>query len=91
MTNNTTKDEILALFPDNADNEISAADIRVYINAIFEKEEKIIKIDNLVNLAANNTNIYEGSLVIFYNDTNNQGLYLSIVNQPELLSELIKI
>ena len=90
MTNNTTKNDILELFPDNATNDISAADMRVYIEAIFEKEEKIIKIALVSDLAAN-TNIYEGSLVVIYNDGDNSGLYLSIINQPNSITHLIKI
>lgn len=92
MTNNTIRDEILGLFDDNANNEISAADMRTYINAIFaSKEEIVTKISTATDLAANNTNIYEGSLIIVYNDGVNTGLYLSPVNQPTDITELIKI
>ena len=92
MTNNTIKDQVLALFQDNNDNEISAADMRVYIEAIFNsKEEVITKIALASDLASNKDGIYEGSLVIIYNDGNNSGLYLSTINQPTLLSDLIKI
>ena len=89
MTNNTTKDQILALFEDNFDNEISAADMRVYIEAIFEKEEKIIKVPNIGSISAH-INIYEGSLVIIYQGID-KGLYLSIINQPQVIGDLIKI
>lgn len=93
MTNNTIKDQVLSLFHDNSNNEISAADMRVYIEAIFNsKEEKIVKINALANLAANNSKIYEGTLVIIYGDeASYNGVYLSKVNQPTLILDLIKI
>ena len=91
MTNNTIKDQVLALFQDNANNDISAADMRVYIEAIFaSKEEIIVKVATELDLPTNNTNIYEGSLVVIYNDTTN-GLYLSTINQLTSIGDLIKI
>lgn len=90
-SSNTLKNTILALFQDNVDNEISAADMRTFIEAIFEKEETIIKIATEADLVPNNTNIYEGTLVAIYNEPTNQGLWLSTVNQPTLISELIKL
>jgi len=94
MSNNDLKDQILALFPDNNNYEITAADMRIYIEAIFgDKEVVIIKIRNLSDLPANNSNIYEGSLVVIYSDVNsdNIGLYLSKVNQPTNPSDLIQL
>lgn len=93
MTNNTTKDQIIALFPDNADNEISASDMRVYTEAIFnDKEVKVVKIQYIANLAAESAEIYEGSIVVIWGDENTyNGLYLSKVNQPTVTSELIKL
>ncbi len=91
MTNNTIKDQIIALFQDNADNEISAADMRIYIEAIFNSKEEIItKIALETDLPSSNDNIYEGSLVIIYNDGETSGLYLSTTNQPTF-GDLIKI
>jgi len=94
MTNNTVKDSILTLFPDNNTNEISAADMRTYVEGVFaDKEVKVSKINTLSNLAANNANIYEGTLVVVYRDNivGNIGLYISTVNQPTSSSELIQI
>ena len=93
-SSNNTKDQILALFPDNNNFEIAAADMRTYVEAIFsDKEVIIIKIKSIADLAANNANIYEGSLVVIYNDidNNNVGIYLSTTNQPTDISELIQI
>jgi len=94
MTNNNLKDQILALFPDNNNFEITASDMRTYVEAIFnDKEVVIIKIKQLSDLAANNSNIYEGSLLVIYNDddVNNVGIYLSKVNQPVLPTDLIQV
>ena len=94
MTNNTNKNDILSLFPDNSNNEIDAADMRSYVETIFDdKEVSIVKIDTVVNLASNNSNIYEGSLVTIWNDYNQNriGLYLSKVNQPTLITDLIQL
>ena len=90
-SNNTTKQDILALFPDNTNNEITAEDLRISVENLFnDKETPILRIDRLNNLAFNNTRIYEGSLLIIYAD-NNTGLYLSKINQPLLDTDLIKI
>ncbi len=92
MTNNDTRDQIIALFPDNFDNEISAQDMRTYINAIFDtKEELTVKIATATDISLYNANIYEGSMVIIFNDAENTGIYLSTVNQPTNISELIKL
>lgn len=94
MTNNNLKDQILALFPDNNNFEITAADMRTYVEAIFsDKEVVVIKIRSMSDLAANNANIYEGSLLVVYNDSNpeNIGIYLSKVNQPTSPADLIQV
>jgi len=91
-SNNNTKQIILDLFIDNVTNDISASDMRSFINSSFDtKEEIIIKIDTLNNLSANNSNIYEGSLVIIWNDKPNNGVYLSVINQPLDINDLILI
>jgi len=93
-SNNTTEQEVLALFPDNFDNEISAEDMRTYVNSVFsDKETKVIKIDSVINLSANNSNIFEGSIVIFWNDYNQNriGVYISKINQPTTITDLIQI
>jgi len=94
MTNNDTKDRVLALFPDNNEYDISAGDMRAYIEAIFsDKEVQVIKIATSNDIPFNNTNIYEGSLVVIYRGTtpDEKGLYLSTINQPLDISQLIRI
>jgi len=45
-----SKDNILALFPDNNNREITAADIRRFVNAVFDEEVDITDIeDNLIS------------------------------------------
>ena len=93
-SNNKAEQDILALFPDNFTNEISAEDMRTYVSSIFSDKETIVKkIDRIVNLGANNENIYEGSLVVFWNDedVNRIGLYISKINQPTGITDLIQI
>jgi len=92
-SNNNLEDQVLTLFPDNLNNEITAADMRAYTTAIFgDKEVQIEKLDKLADLAFNNTYIYEGSLVVVYNDNiKNTGIYLSKENQPTLPTALVKL
>ncbi len=90
MTNNTTHQEIIDLFPDNTDNSISAEDMRLSMNGIFtDREVKVVKISDFSDLPLA-LNIYEGTLVIVYQGTDT-GLYLSLINQPQQESELITI
>lgn len=92
-SNNTTEQEVIALFPDNNTHEISAADMRAYVSAIFsDKETTIVKIQYLADLASSNANIYEGTVVVIWGDESAyNGLYLSKINQPTLVSELVKL
>lgn len=90
MTNNTTESDLISLFPDNTDNLISANNLRTCINGTFSNlETKIIKINSSSDLPLN-TNIFEGSLVVIYG-LQDRGIYLSLVNQPQLLDNLIKL
>ena len=94
MTNNTTKDEVLALFPDNFTNDITAADMRTYVEAVFSDSEVYVnKIATLTNMPSQNENIYEGSIMIIWGDPNPNriGLYISKINQPLVLEDLIQI
>lgn len=94
MTNNDVKNQVLALFPDNANFEITASDMRMYVEAIFaDKEVVIIKIPTASDLAFHNANIFEGSLVVIYNDSTEGvvGIYMSMVNQPTLMTDLIQL
>ncbi len=64
--------------------------MRTSINAIFsDRQETIVKISDFSELPIL-TNIYEGSLVVVYSGINN-GLWLSIINQPQTETDLIKI
>ena len=93
MTNNGTKDQILDLFPDNNEYEISARDMRTYIEAIFgDKEVQVIKIASASDIPFNNEHIYEGSLVVIYRGGDIEtGLYISTINQPLDITQLIKV
>jgi len=93
-SNNTQKDDTLALFPSNSTNEITATNNRAFVDTIFDDSEVIIKKIKLASdLASSNTNIYEGSLVVIYEDPDPliNGLYLSKINQPLQIASLLKI
>jgi len=64
-----SKQYILSLFPDNNNNEITAADVRIFVNAIFDEEIDIVDIiDNLfstngqVPLSANQGRILDDKI-----------------------------
>jgi len=50
-----SKDYILSLFPDNVNNEITAADLRIFVNSVFD--EKIDKTDIQDNLVSTNREV----------------------------------
>ena len=89
MTNNTTHQDVIDLFPDNVDNNISAGDMRTAFNGVFnDRSETIIKLETLGDLPL--SDIYEGTLIVVYSGAD-IGLWLSIINQPNSSSDLIKI
>ena len=89
MTNNNTHQATIDLFPDNVDNEITARDLRTGFNNVFnDTETQIVKLPSLSDLPTS-TNIYEGTLVIIYQEE--IGIYLSTRNQPQTSLGLIKI
>ena len=63
-SSNTLKDQILTLFPDNNNKEISAADMRIFVEAIFNnKEELVIKATDEADMKLKKANIFENSVV----------------------------
>ena len=91
-SSNTLKDEILALFPDNLVQEISALDMRNYVHGIFDnKEELIVKVETAQDIKLNKLKIFEKSLISIYNDGPNNGLWMSTANNPIRLTQFIKI
>ena len=90
MTNNTTPQDVIDLFPDNTNNDISANNIRTAFSGVFtDRQENLVKILDFSELPIL-TNIYEGSLVVVYSGEN-IGLWLSTINQPQIEDDLIKI
>ncbi len=91
-SNNTIKDQILTLFPDNNTQEISAADMRIFVHSIFgNKEELVNKYTDEAEMKLGNSKIYENSVVIITHGGDNTGVYISRVNQPISLLQLDKI
>jgi len=86
MTNNNKKDILLRLFADNTVGNITAETLRKFIEDIFNDKEVIInKFPTLDKFEEQDNNtIYEGSLVSIYNSTPEEnGLYISQINQPK--------
>jgi len=90
---NPTKDAVLALFPDNNTQEISAADIRTFVNAVFDvKEDLVIKLDLASDLILEKSRIFYRTIVIVENDTKElNGIYLSKVDNPINIVQCTKI
>ena len=85
-------DQIHALLPSNNAHEIDAQDMRNCFTSTFQdREVTITKLANAADLPTNNTGIYAGSLVAFYNDTTNNGIYLSSIDQPTSISDLKRL
>jgi len=76
------KDDILALFPDNAAGEITAQDLRDFVTVIFDnKENKIYKLSDPSQLSTVNVNIQMDDLIIFEGGSQ-PGIYKVLVDQP---------
>lgn len=91
-SSNTIKNDILALFPDNNTREISASDVRAFVEGVFgDREVVIVKIATASDLASQSSKIFEDSIVIVYNEPANNGVYLSVTNNPYSLTQLKKI
>jgi len=85
-----SKQYILSLFPDNNNNEISAADMRIFVNAIFDEEvdttaiiDNLFSTDGQVPLSANQGRIVDGKITIVEADVSGKenSLGLGSVNQ----------
>ena len=71
MPKNTTKDQVLSLFFDNTTEEISAHDVRDFVNAIWEDSERNIhKLQKISDIYSNNK-IFQGELVTVSEETTN--------------------
>jgi len=91
-SSNTLKDQILALFPDNNNREISALDMRTFVDAVFDsKEELVIKVPTAADIKIQKLKIFEKSIVIIEEETANNGVYVSNVNNPISINQLTKI
>jgi len=91
-SSNTLKNTILELFPDNLNKEISAADMRVFVNAIFDnKEEIVIKAWDETEMKTLRDKIFEGSVVMITHSGEESGVYVSRANNPISLLQLDKV
>lgn len=91
-SSNTLKDQVLLLFPDNNTKEISAADMRVFVESIFDnKEELVIKATDTADMKSQNAKIFENSVVLITGSGSENGVYVSRANNPISLAQLDKI
>ncbi len=91
-SSNPLKDQILTLFPDNNTKEISASDMRIFVNTIFNsKEELVTKVETKEDIKDNNSTIFWNSVVIIWNSLEDNGVYLSKANNPISILQLEKI
>ena len=91
-SSNTLKDQVLLLFPDNNNKEISAADMRIFVEAIFDnKEELVIKATDEADMKLKKANIFENSVVLITHSGEDNGVYVSRANNPISLLQLDRV
>ena len=91
-SSNTINDQIITLFPDNNEQEISAAYMRIFVHSIFNnKEELICKATDEADMKLNNSKIYENSVVLITHAGAESGVYISRANNPISLLQLDKV
>jgi hypothetical protein len=96
-SNNIKKKQILNQFQDNEVGNITAENLRNFINSIFDDKEVTIK--KFATLDAfeaspieDRQDIYENSLVVISNSTDIEtGIYISLTNQPQTRDQLSQI
>ena len=88
-----SKQYILGLFPDNNNNEISAADMRIFVNAIFDEEvdttaivDNLFSTDGQVPLSANQGRILNGKITTVETDVNNKEDSLGLGSNNQVLT-----
>ena len=91
-SSNTLKNQIFTLFADNDNKEISAADMRIFVEAIFDnKEELVIKATDEADMKSKRAEIFESSVVLITHSGLESGVYVSRANNPISLLQLDKI
>jgi len=88
-----SKQYILGLFPDNNNNEISAADIRIFVNAIFDEEvdttaiiDNLFSTDGQVPLSANQGRILDDKITQTVIDIDSKEDSLGLGSNNQVLS-----
>lgn len=90
-SNNNTQSSTRNLFLDNAVGDITAENLRTFVDNIFEDGEvNISKFTSLTNFESGDVSkVYEGSLVVCTEE--DKGLYISLSNQPTSRTFLVQI
>ena len=93
MAINPIKDETLNLFPDNTDGDITASDMREFVNNVwFDKERKINKYPTLQD-AFSDSNLYQLDIFLITKEPvqSKNGIYVSLINQPNYENEIVQV
>jgi len=93
MANNIIKDITLDLFPDNVNGEITASDMRQFVNNIWwDKERKINKYPTL-NDAYSDPYLFALDIFLITKELpdSKNGIYVALINQPNNISEIVQV
>lgn len=88
-----SKDYILGLFPDNVNNEITASDLRIFVNSIYDEKIDITSIqDNLISttrdepLSANQGRILDNKIQDILNKLEDKENLLGVGSYRQILA-----
>jgi len=93
MAINPIKDETLNLFPDNTDGDITASDMRQYVENVWkDKERKINKYPTLSE-AFQHPELYQLDIFLITKEPiqSKNGIYVALINQPNNENEIVQV
>jgi hypothetical protein len=93
MAINPIKDLILDLFADNTDGDITASDMRKFVEGVWaDKERKINKYKTLSE-ALSDPYLYQLDLFLIVDEPviSRNGIYVALINQPNNENEIVQV
>ena len=93
MAVNPIKDIILDLFSDNTNGDITASDMRTFVDGVWADKERKINKYKLLNDAYNDNNLYQLDIFIIVEEPldSKNGIYVSLINQPNNETEIAQV
>jgi len=93
MAVNPIKDIILDLFSDNSNGDITASDMRQFVDGIWEDKERKINKYKTLNNAFQDTNLYQLDIFIIVEEIadSKNGIYVSLINQPNNEADIAQV